>query len=68
LIAIEGGRIVADCSPGDFFGNEELVRRLKIDVPMPVKLSYELAACGLALDQIPISTSEFVVKWHETHH
>ena len=67
VIAIEGGKKVADCSPRELFKDRELVRRLRISVPQVIRLSYELAARGLVPDDMPISASEFIARWHEAH-
>ena len=46
IIALEGGRIIADGEPRQVFSNVELLRQTGLDVPQTTELLYDLNADG----------------------
>ncbi len=60
VVLMENGRITADGLPCDILTDIELMSRAGLDVPMPVKMYYDLAERGIKLKKCPLTNEELV--------
>lgn len=60
VVLMENGRITADGIPCDILTDIELMSRAGLDVPMPVKMYYDLAERGIKLKKCPLTNEELV--------
>lgn len=60
VILMKNGRITADGSPCDILTDIELMSSAGLDVPMPVKMYYDLAERGIRLKKCPLTNEELV--------
>lgn len=58
VIALNGGRIVADLAPRELFNNEVLTARLRVNIPQAVQIAYRLRDLGLTFNEIPLTAPE----------
>lgn len=60
VVLMENGRITADGIPCDILTDIELMSRAGLDVPMPVKMYYDLAERGIKLKKCPLTNEDLV--------
>lgn len=60
IIALDGGKVVADMSPRSFFKNRKLVEKLDVNPPQVVRLVYRLEESGVKMGDVPLTVEEFV--------
>lgn len=58
IIALRDGKVVADGSPKDVFGDREKAREAGIDLPFAARIADRLAERGIALDKRIITPVE----------
>ena len=61
VVVIDDGKIVLQGTPRDVFSNVEQIKKLKLDMPQIMELSYELYKCG-KFDRYDILTIDEFVK------
>lgn len=61
VVVIDDGKIALQGTPRDVFSNVEQIKKLKLDMPQIMELSYELYKCG-KFDRYDILTIEEFVK------
>ncbi len=60
VVLMKNGNITADGKPCDILTDNELMSNAGLDVPMPVRMYYDLAERGIKLKKCPLTTEELV--------
>lgn len=60
VILMKNGRIIADGKSCDILSDIELMQSAGLEVPMPVRLYYDLAERGIRLSKCPLTNEELV--------
>ncbi len=58
IVAISDGRLVADCSPKEFFADRQLVKDIGLDLPMAARITDALVQKGVPLSADIVSLTE----------
>ena len=58
VILMKDSRIIADGKPCDILTDKVLMRNAGLDVPLPVKMYYDLADRGIVLKKCPLTTED----------
>lgn len=61
VVVIDDGKIALQGTPSEVFGNVEQIKKLKLDMPQIMELSYELYKCG-KFDRYDILTIDEFIK------
>ena len=61
VVVMEEGLIVMDGSPAAVFGQVELVKKLRLDVPLAVDMAHRLRGFGVALPESILTIEELAV-------
>ncbi len=60
VVLMKNGNITADGKPCDILTDNELMSSAGLDVPMPVRMYYDLAERGIKLKKCPLTAEELV--------
>ncbi len=60
VVLMKNGNITADGNPCDILTDNELMSSAGLDVPMPVRMYYDLAERGIKLKKCPLTAEELV--------
>lgn len=60
VVLMKNGSIMADGKPCDILTDNELMSSAGLDVPMPVRMYYDLAERGIKLKKCPLTAEELV--------
>lgn len=60
VVLMKNGSITADGKPCDILTDNELMSNAGLDVPMPVRMYYDLAERGIKLKKCPLTAEELV--------
>lgn len=68
VIVMDSGKIVADSTPKDIFGNIKLLKEVGLDVPQTTELLYRLKSGGMNITTDVISIEESAQKIYDAIH
>lgn len=60
VIVMDDGNILTEGTPKEVFGNVELLKRHRLDVPQATELAYKLKAAGIDIGGSPLNTRECI--------
>jgi len=60
LFLLHGGKLIGFGTPHEVFTNEELMQRIGLIPPVPVRLYNDLKAIGICLKSCPLTNEELV--------
>lgn len=62
VFVMDKGNIVVSGTPEEVFTQVELLKKHRLDVPQATELCYKLRACGVEIENLPLSIDECVEK------
>lgn len=58
VYVLDKGRMLTSGTPREVFSQVELLKKHRLDVPQATELCHKLRACGVELDQLPLTEKE----------
>lgn len=58
VFVMDSGKILLSGSPREVFSQVEMMKKHRLDVPQATELCYKLRACGVEIDELPLSAEE----------
>jgi energy-coupling factor transport system ATP-binding protein len=60
IIVMDNGKIIADATPKEIFADAALIKKAGLELPQSALLLHKLAACGVDVGEIPITSEDAV--------
>ena len=60
IIVMDNGKIIADATPKEIFADAALIKKAGLELPQSALLLHKLAACGINVKDIPITSEDAV--------
>ncbi len=58
VFVMDNGKILTSGTPREVFSQVELLKKHRLDVPQATELCHKLRACGVEIDQLPLTEAE----------
>ena len=58
VYVVDNGRMLISGTPREVFSQVELLKKHRLDVPQATELCHKLRACGVAIDELPLTEAE----------
>ena len=60
VFVIDSGKMLTSGTPREVFSQVETLKKHRLDVPQATELCHKLRACGVAIDQLPLTEDECI--------